>query len=178
MICILDSILELLKTYKKKDPSATSLLSILLTYSGVHAIFLHRIASWFYKNKLRFIGRVIASFNRFLTGIEIHPNATIGKNLFIDHGMGIVIGETAIIRDNVTLFHQVTLGGTGKSIGKRHPTIEDKVVICTGAKVLGNIVLGENSIVGANAVVLKDVPKNATVVGIPARVIKINDKKI
>lgn len=168
----------ILDAYKQKDPSATNSLTILLTYAGIHAIFLHRIAHFLHKHKLKFIARVFSQFSRFLTGIEIHPGATIGKRLFIDHGMGVVIGETAEIGNDVTLFHQVTLGGIGKSTGKRHPTLENNVLISTGAKVLGNVVIGENTKIGANAVVLGDIPKNATAVGLPARIVILDGKKV
>lgn len=155
----------------EQDPAARSTIEIILTYSGLHAIWNHRIAHFFYKRNFKFIARVISQFSRFLTGIEIHPGATIGRRFFIDHGMGVVIGETCEIGDNVTVYQGVTLGGTGKESGKRHPTIEDNVLIATGAKVLGSIVIGENSKVGAGSVVLKNVPANSTVVGIPGKVV-------
>lgn len=155
----------------EQDPAARSTIEIILTYSGLHAIWNHRIAHEFYKRNFKFIARVISQLSRFLTGIEIHPGATIGRRFFIDHGMGVVIGETCEIGDNVTVYQGVTLGGTGKESGKRHPTIEDNVLIATGAKVLGSIVIGENSKLGAGSVVLKDVPSNSTVVGIPGRVV-------
>ena len=155
----------------EQDPAARSTIEIILTYSGLHAIWNHRIAHFFYKRNFKFIARVISQFSRFLTGIEIHPGATIGRRFFIDHGMGVVIGETCEIGDNVAVYQGVTLGGTGKESGKRHPTIEDNVLIATGAKVLGSIVIGENSKVGAGSVVLKNVPANSTVVGIPGKVV-------
>ena len=155
----------------EQDPAARSTIEIILTYSGLHAIWNHRIAHAFYNRNFKFIARFISQFSRFLTGIEIHPGAKIGRRFFIDHGMGVVIGETCEIGDNVTVFQGVTLGGTGKESGKRHPTIEDNVLIATGAKVLGSIVIGENSKVGAGSVVLKDVPANSTVVGIPGKVV-------
>lgn len=155
----------------EQDPAARSTIEIILTYSGLHAIWNHRIAHFFYKRNFKFIARVISQFSRFLTGIEIHPGATIGRRFFIDHGMGVVIGETCEIGDNVTVYQGVTLGGTGKESGKRHPTVEDNVLIATGAKVLGSIVIGENSKVGAGSVVLKNVPANSTVVGIPGKVV-------
>lgn len=155
----------------EQDPAARSTIEIILTYSGLHAIWNHRIAHFFYTRNFKFIARVISQFSRFLTGIEIHPGATIGRRFFIDHGMGVVIGETCEIGDNVTVYQGVTLGGTGKESGKRHPTIEDNVLIATGAKVLGSIVIGENSKVGAGSVVLKNVPANSTVVGIPGKVV-------
>lgn len=154
-----------------QDPSARSALEVILTYSGLHAIWYHRLAHAFYKRKFYFIARVISQFSRFLTGIEIHPGAKIGRRFFIDHGMGVVIGETCEIGDNVTVFQGVTLGGTGKEKGKRHPTVKDNALIATGAKVLGSITIGENSKVGAGSVVLKDVPPNSTVVGIPGKIV-------
>lgn len=155
----------------EQDPAARSTIEIILTYSGLHAIWSHRIAHALYKRRLKFLARAVSQISRFFTGIEIHPAAKIGRRLFIDHGMGVVIGETCEIGDNVTVYQGVTLGGTGKEGGKRHPTIEDNVLIATGAKVLGSIVIGENSKVGAGSVVLKDVPANSTVVGIPGKVV-------
>ncbi|WP_033542820.1 serine O-acetyltransferase EpsC [Planococcus sp. CAU13] len=155
----------------EQDPAARSYLEVILTYSGLHAIWAHRLAHFFFKNKLFFIARVISQISRFFTGIEIHPGAVIGRRFFIDHGMGVVIGETCMIGDNVTLFQGVTLGGTGKETGKRHPTLEDHVLVATGAKVLGSITIGESSKVGAGSVVLKNVPPNSTVVGIPGKVV-------
>ena len=154
-----------------QDPSARSALEVILTYSGLHAIWSHRLAHAFYKRKFYFIARVISQISRFFTGIEIHPGAKIGRRFFIDHGMGVVIGETCEIGDNVTVFQGVTLGGTGKENGKRHPTVKDNALIATGAKVLGSITIGENSKVGAGSVVLKDVPPNSTVVGIPGKIV-------
>lgn len=155
----------------EQDPAARNFMEVILTYSGLHAIWAHRLAHFFFKKKLFFIARVISQISRFFTGIEIHPGAVIGRRFFIDHGMGVVIGETCIIGDNVTLFQGVTLGGTGKESGKRHPTLEDNVLVATGAKVIGSITIGKNSKVGAGSVVLKDVPPNATVVGIPGKVV-------
>ncbi|WP_300277507.1 serine O-acetyltransferase EpsC [Peptacetobacter sp.] len=169
---------NIIDTYKLQDPAATNAFSIIINYPGIHAIFFHRIAHFINKIGLKFLARFVSQLSRFLTGIEIHPGATIGKRLFIDHGNGIVIGETAEIGDDVVIFHQVTLGGTGHDKGKRHPTIENGVTISTGAKVLGNIRIGSNSKIGANAVVLKNVPKNSTVVGIPAKVVKLNGEKV
>lgn len=154
-----------------QDPAARSYLEVILTYSGLHAIWAHRLAHFFFKKKLFFIARVISQISRFFTGIEIHPGAVIGRRFFIDHGMGVVIGETCIIGDNVTLFQGVTLGGTGKESGKRHPTLEDNVLVATGAKVLGSITIGDSSKVGAGSVVLKNVPPHSTVVGIPGKVV-------
>jgi len=165
-----------LESIINRDPAAKSKISIILTYPGVKAIFLYKIANFFSIAKMDLIARVISQFSRFLTGIEIHPNAKIGKNLFIDHGMGVVIGETSEIGDNVTIYHMVTLGGISPSINsneqrnlKRHPTLKDNVVIGSGAQVLGPVIVGKNAKVGANAVVTKDVPENAVMVGIPAK---------
>tara|TARA_B100000965_G_scaffold152740_1_gene127013 strand:- start:761 stop:1330 length:570 start_codon:yes stop_codon:yes gene_type:complete len=159
-----------------RDPAAKSKLSIILTYPGVKAVFFHRVANFFSIAKFDLISRVISQFSRFLTGIEIHPKAKIGKNLFIDHGMGVVIGETSNIGDNVTIYHMVTLGGISPSENsnnqrniKRHPTLMDNVVVGSGAQILGPVVIGKNSKIGANAVVTKDVPENAVMVGIPAK---------
>ena len=159
-----------------RDPAAKSKLSVILTYPGVKAVFFHRIANFFSVAKFDLIARIISQFSRFLTGIEIHPRAKIGKNLFIDHGMGVVIGETSEIGDNVTTYHMVTLGGISPSINsndqrgsKRHPTLMDNVVVGSGAQVLGPVVVGKNAKIGANAVVTKDVPENAVMVGIPAK---------
>ena len=167
---------DYLQSIIDRDPAARSKLSVILTYPGVKAVFFHRIANFFATAKFDLIARIISQFSRFLTGIEIHPAAKIGKNFFIDHGMGVVIGETSEIGDNVTIYHMVTLGGISPSINsdnqrqvKRHPTLKDNVVIGSGAQVLGPITVGENAKVGANAVVTKDVPANAVMVGIPAK---------
>jgi serine O-acetyltransferase len=165
-----------IKATKDRDPAARSVLEILLLYPGLHAVIIYRIANFLWKNKLPIIPRLIAQISRFFTGIEIHPGARIGKGLFIDHGMGVVIGETSIIGDNVTLFQGCTLGGTGKETGKRHPTLGDNIVVGAGAKILGNIEIGSNSYVGANAVVLKSVPPNSTVVGVPGRITRPEDR--
>ncbi|HEY4600412.1 MAG TPA: serine O-acetyltransferase [Cerasibacillus sp.] len=162
----------------EQDPAARTYIEVFLTYSGLHAIWWHRIAHAFFKRKMFFIARAISQINRFLTGIEIHPGAKIGRRFFIDHGMGVVIGETCEIGDDVTVFQGVTLGGTGKEKGKRHPTIEDHALIATGAKVLGSITVGEYARIGAGSVVLKDVPEHATVVGIPGRVVRQHGKKV
>ena len=156
----------------ENDPAARNVFEVIFTYSGLHAIWAHRIAHWFYRHKWFTVARIISQFSRFMTGIEIHPGAKIGKRLFIDHGMGVVIGETCEIGDDVVLYQGVTLGGTGKEKGKRHPTIGNNVVISSGAKVLGSFKVGDNSKIGANAVVLQEVPPNSTVVGIKARVVK------
>ena len=159
-----------------RDPAAKSKLSLILTYPGVKAVFFHKLAHFFSVAKFDLIARIISQFSRFLTGIEIHPGAKIGKNLFIDHGMGVVIGETSKIGDNVTIYHMVTLGGISPSINsndqrqtKRHPTLMDNVVVGSGAQILGPVVVGKNSKIGANAVVTKDVPENAVMIGIPAK---------
>ena len=167
-----------IKAIKDRDPAAKNSLEIILLYSGLHAIVMYRIAHKFWEWKLPFFPRAFSQLAKFLTGIEIHPGATISKGLFIDHGSGVVIGETAIIGNNVTLFQGVTLGGTGKETGKRHPTVGDNVVIGTGAKVLGNIVIGSNAYIGANAVVIRNVPANSTVVGVPGHITKQDGKKI
>lgn len=161
-----------------QDPAARSYIEVILTYSGLHAIWGHRVAHAFHKRKFFFPARLISQWSRFLTGIEIHPGAKIGRRFFIDHGMGVVIGETCEIGDNVTIFQGVTLGGTGKEKGKRHPTLLDNSLVATGAKVLGSITIGENSKVGAGSVVLKDVPDNSTVVGIPGHVVIQNGRKV
>ncbi|WP_081430691.1 serine O-acetyltransferase [Geobacillus kaustophilus] len=162
----------------EQDPAARSYLEVILTYSGLHAIWAHRIAHALYKRKFYFFARLISQISRFFTGIEIHPGAKIGRRFFIDHGMGVVIGETCEIGDNVTVYQGVTLGGTGKEKGKRHPTIKDNCLIAAGAKVLGSITIGENSKIGAGSVVLKDVPPNSTVVGIPGRVVVRDGVKV
>ena len=167
---------EFLDSIIKRDPAAKSKLSVILTYPGAKAVFFHRIANFFSIAKFNLIARIISQFSRFLTGIEIHPNAKIGKNLFIDHGMGVVIGETSEIGDNVTIYHMVTLGGISPSINsddqrntKRHPTLMDNVVVGSGAQILGPVVVGKNAKIGANAVVTKDVDENSVMVGIPAK---------
>lgn len=162
----------------ENDPAARSKIEVFLLYPTIHALIAYRIAHYFYTKKLFFLARLISQISRFFTGIEIHPGAKIGRGLVIDHGMGVVIGETAEIGDDILLYHGVTLGGTGKDKGKRHPTLGNNVVIGAGAKVLGPIYIGSNSKVGANSVVLKDVPEGATAVGIPAKnIIKIKEEK-
>ena len=162
-----------IKTLKQKDPAARHSLDILLTHNGMHAVWNYRIARFFWKIKLKLLARLISNFGRFVTGVEIHPGAQIGKNFVIDHGTGIVIGETTIIGNNVLIYHGVTLGGTGNDWKvKRHPSLCDNVMIAAGAKILGDIKIGLNAKVGANAVVLKDVPPYATAVGMPARIIE------
>lgn len=162
----------------ENDPAARGKIEVFLLYPTIHALIAYRIAHYFYNKKLFFISRLISQISRFFTGIEIHPGAKIGRGLVIDHGMGVVIGETAEIGDDVLLYHGVTLGGTGKDKGKRHPTLGNNVVIGAGAKVLGPIYIGSNSKIGANSVVLKDVPDGATAVGIPAKnIIKVKEEK-
>lgn len=161
-----------------RDPAAKSVLEVLLCYSGLHAIWLHRISHSLFKNGWVVLARLVSNLARFLTGIEIHPGATIGEGLFIDHGTGIVIGETAEIGNNVTLYQGVTLGGTGKEKGKRHPTIGNNVVVASGAKVLGSFKVGDNSKIGAGSVVLHEVPANSTVVGIPGKIVWHEGKKV
>lgn len=168
-----------IRTIKRKDPAAKSTLGILLTYNGMHAVWMYRIAHVLWNIRLRLLAKIVSSTARVFTGVEIHPAAKIGKNLFIDHGNGVVIGETAEIGNNVLIYHQVTLGGTGNDTGsRRHPSVCDNVMIAAGAKILGGIHLGTNSKIGANAVVLKDVPANATAVGVPARIIFNGDVNI
>ena len=167
---------EFLESIIKRDPAAKSKLSIILTYPGAKAVFFHKIANFFAIAKFHLVARIISQFSRFLTGIEIHPRANVGKNLFIDHGMGVVIGETSEIGDNVTIYHMATLGGISPSVNsneqrniKRHPTLKDNVVVGSGAQILGPVTVGKNAKIGANAVVTKDVPENAVMVGIPAK---------
>ena len=174
---------EYIKSIMDRDPAAKSSLGIILTYPGVKAIFFHRIANFFAKARFNLIARIISQFSRFLTGIEIHPAAKIGKNFFIDHGMGVVIGETSEIGNNVTIYHAVTLGGISPSINsneqrneKRHPTIGDDVVVGSGAQIIGPVKIGNFSRVAANAVVVNDVPENSTMVGIPAKAVKTGNK--
>lgn len=160
------------RNIRDKDPAATTMPQVLLLYPGFHALLYYRVSHWFYKHKRFFLARMVSQWGRGFTGIEIHPGATIGNHLFIDHGSGVVIGETAEIGDNVTIYHGVTLGGTGKDSGKRHPTIQDNVLLGAGVKVLGPIVIGEGSRVGANSTVLSDIPPDSTAVGSPAIVVR------
>ena len=169
---------DLVRSAKERDPAAVSTIEVLFTYSGVHAVIDHRVAHWLYRKRVPFIPRWMSQCSKFFTGIEIHPGAKIGKGFFIDHGMGVVIGVNSEIGDNVTLYQGVTLGGTGKEQGKRHPTIGDNTVISAGAKVLGSIVIGKGVIIGAGAVVVKSVPDNCTVVGVPGRIVKIGGEKV
>lgn len=175
---IFRGLLEDARSIRDRDPAARTTLEVFLLYPGFHALIYHRPAHWLYQHKHFFLARALSQFARHMTGIEIHPGATIGSRLFIDHGMGIVIGETAAIGDDCTIYHGVTLGGTGHDTGKRHPTIGNNVLIATGAKVLGPFKVGDNSRIGANAVVLQEVPPNSTVVGIKARVVKIDGQRV
>ena len=172
-----------LNSIKDRDPAAKSILSIILTYPGVKAVFFYRVANFFYLAKFDLVARIISQTIRFFTGVEIHPGATIGKNLFIDHGMGVVIGETSVIGDNVTIYHAVTLGGIAPSIDsdsqrneKRHPTIGNDVVIGSGAQIIGPVKVGNGSRIAANAVVVNDVPENSTMIGIPAKAVKVGNQ--
>jgi serine O-acetyltransferase len=169
------SLSEQIRAIRERDPAARSTLEVLLTYPGLHAVLLHRVAHWLFLHRLSLLARVVSHLNRFLTGIEIHPGATIGKRLFIDHGMGVVVGETAIVGDDVTMYQNVTLGGTGHQRGKRHPTLGNGVVVGVGAKVLGAVTIGEGARIGGGAVVLRDVPPHTTAVGVPARAVAWTD---
>ncbi len=169
---------EEIKAIKTRDPAVRSSIEALTCYPGLHAVIIQKLTYKLYKNKLYLISRIISNIARFLTGVEIHPGAKIGRGVFIDHGMGVVIGETAEVGNMVTIYQGVTLGGTGKDIGKRHPTIGDNVVISSGAKVLGPFTVGNNSKIGAGAVVLKEVPPNCTVVGVPGRIVVKDNKKV
>mgnify|MGYP000496809757 CR=1 FL=1 len=169
---ILEEIKADFKVIFERDPAARNKLEVIFTYPGFHAIVFHRIAHWMWNHRLKLLGRILSHISRFLTGIEIHPGAKIGKGFFIDHGMGVVIGETSEIGDNVTIYHGVTLGGTSFSRSKRHPTIENNVTIGAGAKILGPLTVGSNSKIGANSVVITDVPPNSTVVGIPGKIVR------
>ena len=168
---------ETLEAYQRRDPAARSKLEIFLLYPGVHATLYHRLAHWLYCHNRKFLARCVSQWSRFWTGIEIHPGAKIGRRLVIDHGMGIVIGETAEVGDDCLIYHGVTLGGTGKDQGKRHPTIGNNVLLSTGSKVLGPFKVGDGARIAANAVVLKEIPENATAVGVPARVVRIAGEK-
>jgi serine O-acetyltransferase len=177
-MAVFNSIKQDIQAVFERDPAARSVLEVVFCYPGFHAILLHRIAHAFWCRGFSFLGRFISHVARFLTGIEIHPGAQIGEGLFIDHGMGVVIGETAAIGNNVTLYQGVTLGGTGKEKGKRHPTIGDHVMIAAGAKILGSFRVGDNAKIGAGAVVLKEVPPNCTVVGVPGRIVAYEGRKV
>ena len=171
-------LLETLNAYQKRDPAARSKLEIFLLYAGVHATLYHRLAHWLYRHRLRFLARCVSQWSRFWTGIEIHPGATIGRRLVIDHGTGIVIGETAQLGDDVLLYQGVTLGGTGKDTGKRHPTLGNNVLVGAGAKVLGPITIHDNARIAAGAVVLQEVPEGATAVGVPAQIVRVNGERV
>ena len=175
---MLNRIRQDLRAVFDRDPAARSTLEVVFTYAGFHALLAYRLSHWLSVHRVPFVPRVISQFARWLTGIEIHPAANIGKGFFIDHGMGVVIGETSEIGDYVTLFQGVTLGGTGKERGKRHPTLGNHVVVGAGAKILGGIRIGDNVKVGANSVVLKSVPPNSTVIGVPARIIKSEGERL
>ncbi len=168
---------EYADTVLRRDPAARSKIEVFLCYPGLHAILTYRLAHCLWERNFRTTARVLSAFGRFLTGVDIHPAARIGKNLFIDHATGVVIGETAEIGDDVTLYHGVTLGGTSTSRGKRHPTLGDRVIVGAGAKLLGPIVIGDDARIGSNAVVLKDVPEAATAVGVPAQIVRCRNKK-
>ena len=167
-----------IKAIKERDPAARNAFEIFMLYPGLHAVMWHRPAHWLYKHKWYFLARMISQCTKFWTGIEIHPGATIGKGVFIDHGTGVVIGETAEVGDNCTIYQNATLGGTGKDVGKRHPTIGKNVMIGAGAKILGPFTVGDNSKIAANAVVLNEVPPNTTCVGVPAKPVKINGIRV
>ena len=171
-------IVEDIRAYKRNDPAARSAIQILLLYNGLHATFWHRVAHWLHVRKFCFLARCISEITKFFTGIEIHPGATIGRRLVIDHGTGIVIGETAEIGDDCLMYQGVTLGGTGKDVGKRHPTLGNNVMVGSGAKVLGPFKVGDNARIAANSVVLREVPENATVVGVPGRVVRLSGEKL
>lgn len=169
---------EDLKVVFERDPAVRSVFEIIFCYPGFHAMLFYRLSHWLWNNQLKFLGRFVSHIGRFMTGIEIHPGATIGRGFFIDHGMGVVIGETAEIGDNCTLYHGVTLGGTSWAKEKRHPTLGDNVIIGAGAKILGPFTLGDHCKVGSNSVVVKEVPENATVVGIPGRIVLSGEKRV
>ncbi len=165
------SLTEDIRSIRARDPAARTSLEVMLTYPGFHALVGYRAAAWLHRHQRRLLARIVSHLARFFTGIEIHPGATIGRRLFIDHGMGVVVGETAIIGDDVTLYQGVTLGGTGKERGKRHPTLEDGVIVGVGAKILGAVTIGAGAKIGAGAVTLRDVPPHTTAVGVPARAV-------
>ena len=175
---IFKGLLDDARSIRDRDPAARTTLEVVLLYQGFHALFYHRQAHWLYQHKHFFLARALSQFARHMTGIEIHPGAKIGKRLFIDHGMGIVIGETAEIGDDCTIYHGVTLGGTGKDTGKRHPTLGNNVLIGAGTKVLGPVYIGDNARIGAGSVVLCNLPANCTAVGVPAEVVRINNKAV
>ena len=167
-----------IKSVMERDPAARSKAEVFFLYPGVHAVFWHRVAHFFFRHKMKFMARLVSQISRFFTGIEIHPGAVIGRGLFIDHGMGVVIGETAVIGDNCTIYQGVTLGGTGTEKGKRHPTLGNNVMVGCGAKILGPFTVGDNSKIAAGAVVLSEVPPNSTCVGVPARIVKLEGVRV
>ena len=175
---MLQTIREDIESVLKRDPAATSTLSVLINYPGLHAVWMHRVNHWLWRRNRRMLARFLSQLTRHFTGIEIHPGATIGRRVFIDHGMGVVIGETAIVGDDVTLYHGVTRGGTSLQRKKRHPTLGNGVVVGNTSSILGDIVVGDNSRVGAGSVVLRDVPSNSTVVGVPAHIVYRNGKRV
>ena len=178
MATFLNKIREEISTVLERDPAARTWIEVLLCYPGLHALWAHRLTHWLWHRGLKLLARLLSQWTRLLTGIEMHPGAEIGSRLFIDHGMGVVIGETAVVGDDVTIYQGVTLGGTGKRNGKRHPTLRNNVVVGAGAQVLGNITVGENSRVGAGSVVLGDVPDNSTIVGVPGHLIFRDGKRV
>ena len=178
LMSFIENIKSDIQSIKERDPAAKNGLEIILTYSGVHAVIIHRVAYWFYEKNLKVTARVISQLGRFLTGIEIHPGAKIGKGLLIDHGSGVVIGETAEIGDNCLIYQGCTLGGTGKEHGKRHPTLGNNVMVGSGAKILGPFKVGDGAKIAANAVVLEEVPPKCTAVGVPARIVRQNGEKV
>jgi serine O-acetyltransferase len=178
MMSFFRSVREDIAAVFESDPAARSYLEVLFLYPGLHAVWAHHVSHWLWGHGMRFLARLNSQFSRVLTGIEIHPGAELGRRLFIDHGMGTVIGETAIVGDDVTLYQGVTLGGTGKEKGKRHPTIGNNVVIGSGAKVLGNIIVGDNCRIGAGSVVLRNVPANSTIVGVPGHIVLRDGKRV
>lgn len=178
MASFVKDVREEITTVLERDPAARTWLEVVLCYPGLHAVWAHRFTHWLWHRRLKLLARLLSQWARLLTGIEIHPGAEIGSRLFIDHGMGVVIGETAVVGDDVTIFQGVTLGGTGKRNGKRHPTLRNNVVVGAGAQVLGNITVGENSRVGAGSVVLTDVPDNSTIVGVPGHIIFRDGKRV
>lgn len=171
-------LIEDIRAYKRNDPAARSAIEVLLLYNGLHATIQYRIAHWFYQHHFYFIARMLSQLSKWFTGIEIHPAATIGRRLVIDHGTGIVIGATAEIGDDCLLYQGVTLGGTGKDVGKRHPTLGNNIMVGAGAKILGPFKVGDNARIAANSVVLREVPENATVVGVPGRIVRISGEKL
>ena len=178
MISFLSSVREDIGSILERDPAASSWLEVVLCYPGLHAVWAHRFSHWMWRHRLHLLARIISQVTRILTGIEIHPGAQIGRRLLIDHGMGVVFGETSIVGDDVTIYQGVTLGGTGKEKGKRHPTVGNNVSIGSGAKLLGNIRIGDNCRVGAGSVVLRDVPDNSTIVGVPGHIVLRNGRRV